>query len=192
MICISSHRKLGTQELSPRFPAGKAVGAEVPATPTPVIGAVLVGTELLLRVDGTLTSSRVGQEKRWGTRGLGMGMDCLLIGITQRFMEEARKGLRGFGALAWWWNGLGEARASGGSLARPQDMEQEAQLQQGDQQKLRENQVGEHDVAPSHRGEIWQFYLIFGFQNYPFAGGTRPAALACELLPYLNELHSRP
>jgi hypothetical protein len=113
-IAVARH----TQELSPRFPAGMAVGAEVPATPTPVIGAVLVGTELLLRVDGTLTSSRVGQEKRRGTRSLGMGMGCLLIGITQRFIEEARKGLRCFGALAWWRNGLGslgqaEARSLG-------------------------------------------------------------------------------
>jgi hypothetical protein len=91
--------------------------------------------------------------------------------------------------------GLARGRwASGGSLVGPQDMEQEAEPQQGDQQQFRENQVGDHDVALSHRGEMEQSYLICGFRNYPFAGGTQPNACHCCLKSRLllaAHLHSR-
>src|SRR5262249_48349813 len=91
-----------TLELSPRFAAGMAVGAEVATTCPAVIRAILVGTELLLGVDGPLASS-CERDQRWrGTRSLGTCLRRVLTGVTQRFVEEPREGVWLCGAPARW------------------------------------------------------------------------------------------
>src|SRR6266566_2028179 len=61
-IAVARH----TLELPPRFAPGVTVRAEVaPARPV-IIRALLIGTELLLRVDSAAASSGEHEQWRWG------------------------------------------------------------------------------------------------------------------------------
>ncbi len=143
-IAVTRH----TLQLPPRFAAGMAVGAEVATTCPAVIRAILVGTELLLGVDGPLASSCERDQRWWGTRSLGTGLRRVLTGVTQRLVEEASKGLRVFGALTRWACRLGGCRARASALVGPQHMEHNAQPHKGEQQEVVENRVRYHGGAP--------------------------------------------
>jgi hypothetical protein len=52
-----------TLQLSPSFATGMPVGAKVTATGPAIIGAVLVRTKLLLRVDGALAPPREREDR---------------------------------------------------------------------------------------------------------------------------------
>jgi hypothetical protein len=79
-----------------------SVRAEVAAAQPTEIVAVLVRTELLLRIDAALAPS-CGRQERWqGAKSLWTGIGRLLTGVTQRFMDEASKGLGLFGVVTVW------------------------------------------------------------------------------------------
>src|SRR5262249_17400542 len=96
-IAVTRH----TLQLPPGVAARMTIGADVTATGPAVIGTLVVGTELLARVDTAFAAAR-GGDRRWrDARRLGTAIQRLLTGVTQRFMEEAGKGCRGCGASAW-------------------------------------------------------------------------------------------
>ena len=90
-IAVARH----TLELSPRFAPGVTVRAEVaPARPA-IIRALLIGTELLLRVDSAAASSGEHEQWRWGGGRRWTASGGASADVTQRLVEEASKGFRG-------------------------------------------------------------------------------------------------
>jgi hypothetical protein len=138
----------------------KSIGTDVATSEPAEIGAVLVGTELLLGVNGALAATRRGEQRRWGAGQLGQGIGRLLTSLTQGFMEEAGKGFGFLGAFTPRGNRCDRRRAKGGALGGPQHMKYQVQPHQGEQQEFVKQQVRDHKCLLSHEGGRRPSYLI--------------------------------
>jgi hypothetical protein len=91
-----------TLELLPRRAPGMAIGADVAATSPAIIGAVLVGAELLLRINRAVPAPREGELGWRGTGCLRTRLGGVLTGVAQRLVEESGKGFGLWGAFLDW------------------------------------------------------------------------------------------
>jgi hypothetical protein len=92
-----------------------------------------------------------------------VGITTPLTGITQRFVDETRKGFGFMGAFALWQSRLKGPLVFDGLITGPSDVEHETGPQEGDEQERIEQQVRDHDIALSHRGEMSRSYPILAF-----------------------------
>jgi hypothetical protein len=70
--------------LAPGLATGMPIGAEVAASEPAVIGAIRVGTEMRVRIDGAPSPSREAQDGRWRAgRRLRAWIGPLLTGLAE-------------------------------------------------------------------------------------------------------------
>jgi hypothetical protein len=81
-----------TLQLPPGLTAGMAISAEIAAAEPALVGAIGIGTEVRSGVDGAPASSGAGDDWRGRAGCLGVCLSALLTGLTQRFVDESRKG----------------------------------------------------------------------------------------------------
>src|SRR5882672_5343077 len=92
---------------------------------------------------------------RWRATGrLGGVCVGLLTGGTGGLAGEARKRLRGAGALARWRQRLGWPLIPSGTLVWPSIMQHDAEPEESEEHQLVEKEVGYHGKAPHTGGEM--------------------------------------
>src|SRR5712691_9728308 len=128
-------------KLTPWVAARVPVGADVAASQSPVVGAIQVGTELLLAVNRALAAPCIGDQRRRRTRCLVTGCCGLFTGGTQRFVEQTGKGFGLARACRSGWARLEESWSNASARARPQGLEHDTQTDQGNQQELIKQKV---------------------------------------------------
>ena len=84
-------------KLAPRLTAGMPIGADVATAAPPRVGAIRIGAEVRVGVDGAPTASGEVDEGRWGAWRCGACIGPLFTGLTQRFVDQPGKGLGFFG-----------------------------------------------------------------------------------------------
>jgi hypothetical protein len=138
-----------TPELPPLPSAGMAMGADVAATHPSVIGALVVGTALLRRVERSPTSSWAREQGGWGRGSLRAGPDSVLTGLTAGLVAESGKGLRPSGGPLDGRGGRGRRMPRGGSTPSPRPTQEQTAPEQAEEHRYVEELV----VSPviSHR-----------------------------------------
>jgi hypothetical protein len=137
-----------TLELPPRFTTGMAIGTDVAPSDPAIIGALAVGTELLLGVDCSPTSSREREPGRWSCRGLWAGRDGVLTDVTAGLVEESGKGFRLFGAPLDWRGGRGCQMARRESDPPPGLIQEHTEPEQAEEHQCVAKLVVSHVVSP--------------------------------------------
>src|SRR5688572_19942410 len=89
-----------TLQLPPGLAAGMAIRADVAPSEPAVIGAIRIGTEVSVSIDGAPAASRKGEHGRWRPWRLRVHISSMLTGLAERFVDQSRKGFGGLGALA--------------------------------------------------------------------------------------------
>jgi hypothetical protein len=86
-------------QLTPRLATGMTVGADIPASCPTVVGAIIIGTEVLLGIDGASTSP--WERQQWGWRGerRWARLSGLLTRLTEGLVGETGKGWGHCGAF---------------------------------------------------------------------------------------------
>src|SRR5262249_62275276 len=85
-----------------------ASGRDVAQAAAAAIATVGIGTEMARGGHLARPSSRGGHAGWWGAGGLRARRGGVLTRVAMGLVGEARKGLRGTGGLAGWWERLGE------------------------------------------------------------------------------------
>jgi hypothetical protein len=112
------------------------IGADVTPAQPAVIGAIIIGTELLPRLDRASASTGARQERWRHTGDLRVGFSGVFTGVAQRFVEESGKG---YGLLGAFLDGLDRrdgCQARCGSTSEPRPIQEYAKPQQSEQQKV--------------------------------------------------------
>ena len=104
-------------------------------------------------------------------------------------MDEPGKGLGFFGAFASTLVGFEGRFGRTGWFVGPPDMDDEADQDENDHEKLVQQQVWLHDDVPLHRGERRLFYRI-PLSNYPLDTGTLPLSTTNQLTDSASNNHS--
>jgi hypothetical protein len=95
-----------TLQLPPGLAAGMAIRAEVAASEPAVIRAIRIGTEVRVRVNGALSSSREGKHRRRGARCFGVeSVPCSHASHSGLWMRPVN-GLGALARLRRGWSGL--------------------------------------------------------------------------------------
>jgi hypothetical protein len=135
-------------ELPPGATTRMAVGTEIAQSPPALIGTGGIGAELLRGVH-LARASPAGDDRQRGGRWQGLwGLGRLLTGRTVWLVEEARKGLRGAGALARCLGSQRRCGAGGRAAIGPHDVEHKTQQHKADEQQLVDKRVWHHGIAP--------------------------------------------
>src|SRR6266568_1357043 len=168
----------GAVQLAPGTAAGMPIGAEIAEPHPALIRTIRMRAEMLRGVHLARPSPRGDHGGWWATGRLGCVRVGLLTGGTGGLAGEARKRLRGAGALARWRQRLGWPLIPSGTLVWPSIMQHDAEPEESEEHQLVEKEVGYHGKAPHTGGEMGGLYLICWRRNYPQDRGTRPANLA--------------
>ena len=169
-----------TLQLAPGLTAGMTIGPDVATAEPAVIGAIWIGAEMRLGVDGAPTSAGEADEGRWGARRCGAGIGPLRTGLAQRFTDQPRKGLGFFGAFASALVGFAERVGHGEWLVGQPDMDEETDEDESHHEKLVKQRVRRHDEILFHGDERGPFYRIRPLLNYPLHSHTRPVLVGCQ------------
>ena len=130
-------RARDTLKLAPGLAAGVPISTDVAASEPAVIGAIRIGTEMSVRIDGAPSPSREAHEGRWraGCR-LRAWIGPLLTGLAEGFVDQSSEGFGFCGAFASVLVGFKGQRERGGWLVGPPDMNQETENEQSNQKEL--------------------------------------------------------
>jgi hypothetical protein len=121
------------RQLPPGLAAGMPIGVDG-AMPEPAErGALLIRTELLLRIARTVSSPGEDQPRRWRAGRLWVGIEALLTRVAPWFVDESSEGLRLFGALPSGTVRLERRLGCGAGIVGLPDMEHEADEYESDQ-----------------------------------------------------------
>ena len=152
-----------------------------------MIGAIWIGAEVRLGVDGVPTSSGEADEGRGCARRFGAGLGPLRTGLAQRCADQPGNGLGFFGAFApalvrcegrlghWEW------------LVGQPDMDEETDEDESNHEELVKQWVQRHDAVLFHGDERGPFYRIRPLLHYPLHSHTRPRSEWCRFPSTLNE-----
>src|SRR3989475_8144691 len=99
----------GAMPLAPGATAGMTVGTNIAQPEPAAIATGGIGTEMARGVHLAAASARGDDGRWWGAGGLRARRGGVLTRVAMGRVGEARKGLRGTGGLAGWWERLGEA-----------------------------------------------------------------------------------
>src|SRR6266581_622102 len=131
----------GAMQLAPGATAGMTVGTNIAQPELAAIATVGIGTEMARGVHLAAASAR-GDDGGWrGAGGLRARRGGVLTRVAMGRVGEARKGLRGTGVLAGWWERLGEPLEVCGVPAGPRIMQHAAEPEQTHQRQLVEKEV---------------------------------------------------
>jgi predicted ATPase len=160
-------------QLTPRFAAGMTVGADIPASCPTVVGAIIIGTEVLLGIDTASTSP--WERQQWGWRGerLWAGLSGLLTRLTEGLVGETGKG---WGALARFLRGFADVGVVWSGAGRPCRHAHHPSMPSQSQASI--NSASKSGSCPmsSPSGDDGRgiYHPMMRFGNYPCAGGTGP------------------
>ena len=116
-------RARDTLKLAPGLAAGVPISTDVAASEPAVIGAIRIGTEVRVRVDGAPSPSGEGHDGRWrAERRLGVWIGPLLTGLAEGLVDQSGEGFGFFGAFASALVGFKGQLGRGGWLVGPPDM----------------------------------------------------------------------
>jgi hypothetical protein len=126
------------------------VGADSAPVHPAVVGAIVIGTELVPCIDCASASPCQGNEGWRRTRGLRAGYHGVCTGGTQGFVDEAGEGCGLLGALFDGRDGRARDRARRGStpeLSPIQTIQKRTRPQQSKQQQILGKPVVSHLVS---------------------------------------------
>ena len=166
-----------TLQLPPGTTTGMPIGAEVAASEPAIVGTIRGRTEVRLGVDSPLAAAGEANEGRWEVRRLGACCGPLFTGFTKRFMDESRKGLGGWRALAAERGRPAGCLGYGPWSVGPPNVHHEADQHESNQEKLVKQQVRRHDEVLLHGDERRPLYRSHPLPNYPSSMGTGPGRL---------------
>jgi len=131
----------GAMQLSPGATAGMTVGTNIAQPEPAAIATGGIGTEMARGVHLAAASARGDDVRWWGAGGLRARRGGVLTRVAMGLVGEARKGLRGTGGLAGWWERLGEPLDVCGVPAGPSILQHAAEPEQTHQHQLVEKEV---------------------------------------------------
>ena len=141
-----------TLQLAPELTAGMTIGAEVATAEPPMVGAIWIGAEVRLGVDNAPTAAGEADAGRWEARRRGARFGPLFTGLTERFMDESRKGFGGLGTLASGRGQLAGRLGYGPGSVGPPYVHHEVDQHESNQEKLGKQQRRRHDKVPLPQG----------------------------------------
>lgn len=136
------------RQLPSGLAAGMPIGVDGAMSEPAERGALLIRTELLLRIARTVSSPGEDQPRLWRSGRLWVGIEALLTRVAPWFVDESREGLRLFGALPSRAVHLERCLGCGAGIVELPDMEHEADEYESDQQKVVKHQVRHHGGGP--------------------------------------------
>jgi hypothetical protein len=123
---------------------------------------------------GASAPSGEGEESRWRPCCLGAGIDALLTGLAERFVDEPGKGLGLFGAFASALVGYEGRLGHGEWLVGQPEMDEETDEDESYHEALVKQLIRRPDEILFHGDERGPLYCIRSILNYPLHSYTRP------------------
>jgi hypothetical protein len=125
-----------TWSLPPGLATGMAVGADIAASKPAVIRAIRIGTALRWGVDRALAAPREAHDRGRRAGRLGVRIETVRTGFTQRLVDVSGERCGFFGALTSRFKGLNRRWRCGPDRVGPPDMDDQADQHEGSEEKL--------------------------------------------------------
>jgi hypothetical protein len=125
-----------TLQLPPGLAARMPIGADVAPAEPPVIGAILLRTEVPRGVDRASASSSEDHHRRWRAGGLRTRINALLTRFAERFVDVSGERFEFFGAFTSRLIRLVRPGRCGFGRVEPPDVDHEADQDEGNQKDL--------------------------------------------------------